>query len=81
MAWIQVIDETQATGDVLKVYEAVRAELGRLSPMLQAMSLRPEALRAVHDLSRVIHFGHTSLGRRAEQMLALVVSATNGCRY
>lgn len=81
MVWIRVVEETGASGDTLKVYEEMRAELGRISPMLQAMSLRPEAMRAVSDLSRVIHFGNTSLGRRMEQMIAVVVSATNGCRY
>ena len=81
MAWIQVIRDEEATGDVKQVYEEVKGKIGRISPMLQAMSLRPDVLKRVHDLGNAIHFGGSSLGKKPEQMLAVVVSATNGCRY
>jgi len=81
MAWIRVISDAEATGDVKEVYEEVKGKIGRISPMLQAMSLRPEVLKRVHEMGNAIHFGGSSLGKQLEQMLAVVVSATNGCRY
>ena len=81
MAWIQVIRDEEATGDVKQIYEEVKGKIGRISPMLQAMSLRPDVLRRVNELGNAIHFGGSSLGKKLEQMLAVVVSATNGCRY
>ncbi len=81
MAWIHVVSEAEATGTVREIYDEIKAELGRISPMLQAMSLRPDVLRLVHDLGNAIHFGGSTLGRKREQILAVVVSATNRCRY
>ncbi len=81
MAWIRVISDAEAKGDVKEVYEEVKGKIGRISPMLQAMSLRPEVLKRVHEMGNAIHFGGSSLGKQLEQMLAVVVSAANGCRY
>jgi alkylhydroperoxidase family enzyme len=81
MAWIRVVSDDEAMGDVKEVYEEVKGKIGRLSPMLQSLSLRPDVLRRVHDLGNAIHFGGSSLGKKLEQMLAVVVSAANGCRY
>lgn len=81
MAWIQVVSDPEATGVVRKIYDEIKGELGRISPMIQAISLRPEVMSQLHELSKSLHFGGTSLGRKHEQMLAVVISATNGCRY
>jgi uncharacterized peroxidase-related enzyme len=81
MAWIKTVDESEAKGIVKQVYEATKKVMGRISPMLQAMSLRPRAMQAVARLSRAIIFGASGLTRAQEDMIAVVVASANGCRY
>lgn len=81
MAWIRVVDESEATGIVKQVYDAIKQRLGRISPMVQAMSLKPEAMRAFTQFIGTIHFGASSLSHAQENMIAVVVSSINKCRY
>ena len=81
MAWIKTIDESEANGIVKQVYSALKQKLGRISPMVQAMSLKPEAMRAVTQLIRAIHFGASNLTHAQENMIAVVVSSINKCLY
>ena len=81
MAWIKTIDESEAKGIIKQVYDALKEKLGRVSPMVQAMSLKPQAMRAVSQLISAIHFGASSLTRTQENLIAIVVSSINKCRY
>jgi hypothetical protein len=41
----------------------------------------PAALRAHYDLYRTLMFGRSELSRAQREMIAVVVSKTNGCHY
>jgi uncharacterized peroxidase-related enzyme len=45
------------------------------------MSLNPEALESVKQLNETLAFGGSSLSRVQEEAIAIVVAATNQCRY
>jgi uncharacterized peroxidase-related enzyme len=45
------------------------------------MSFRPAVLRRFLELNREINFGPSRLSRLDRELLAVVVSATNRCRY
>ena len=54
---------------------------GRVFNILKIMSQSPDALRSSMDLYMAIMFGKSPLSRAQREMLATVVSATNGCHY
>ncbi len=57
--------------------------LGRRPPggILRTMSLRPQWLAHIHDLSRQAHFADAALDRRTKEMIATYVSGLNDCHY
>jgi uncharacterized peroxidase-related enzyme len=81
MAWIEVRGEADASGKLAAQYEQVRKAAGYVANVLQVHSLNPPALEAHLDLYRVLMFGRSGLSHRQREMIAVVVSATNGCHY
>ena len=51
------------------------------SPLVQAESLHPRARDLHQELERELLGGPSPLSRAQRQMIAVAVSATNGCRY
>lgn len=81
MAWIKVISPTEATGELAEQYGRIRDASGRVANILAVHSLNPAALRAHYDLYRTLMFGPSELSRAQREMIAVVVSSTNGCHY
>ena len=83
MGYLPVIGDDQATGKLKEVYGAIKKtrKLKRVSPVLQAFSMKPELLDQVVRISDLATFGGSSLGRRWEEMLSTAVSTWNGCHY
>lgn len=81
MAWIQIIDEEEATGDLKEVYEGIIQKRGKMSNIMRVHSLSPATMQAHMDLYLKIVFGRSKLRRAERELLATVVSATNGCPY
>jgi len=81
-AWIDVVDEQAATGELAEHYAAERdPRTGRVDHILAVHSLLPASLG---DHARLYHTalhapGETTLGER--ELVGLVVSQLNGCRY
>lgn len=64
-------------------FEASVKALGR-SPgtgILRTMTLQPEYLKYINDLSLKAHFSDGYLPRRVKEMIATYVSELNGCKY
>ena len=81
-AWITTIDELQASGEVAAAYaQAVNGETGRVANVLKVHSLNPRSLLAHRTLYRTLMFGRSPLERYQREMIAVVVSALNGCHY
>ncbi len=81
MAWIKVIDEADATGELKGAYDRVAAARGRVANILKVHSVSPEAMTAHLDLYRRLMLGPSELSRREREAIAVAVSATNACHY
>lgn len=81
MAWIEIIDEEDAEGDLDEVYSRVVKERGKVSNIMRVQSLNPGAMEHHLDLYMSIMFSDTGLKRADRELLATVVSAANGCEY
>ncbi len=83
MAWIRSTPEGQEGPDLKPVYDYVRsvAASGRVANVLQVQSLHPRALELQYRYYRELMFGPSPLSRAQREMIAVAVSATNGCHY
>lgn len=87
MTWVTTIDHAGATGRLSDVYaKLLNSSLGerrinKIPPIMQCMSLRPDALWSVWNLNGAITFGASTLGRTREEMIATAVSSVNRCHY
>ena len=60
---------------------AAASSRGAVSALWQSLSLDPAALGALHDGYRALVLAPAPLSPAQAEMIALVVSATNGCAY
>jgi hypothetical protein len=84
MAFIDWVEDGEATGKTADVYSAWRARNpGRESmpDILKCFSPRPDVLESVMRFSDELHFSTGFLDRRVKEMLATYVSGLNACRY
>lgn len=80
-AWIQVIGEQEAEGDLKRIYDEVRDRRGSLSNVMKVHSLDPESIPLHLDLYLHLMFGKSTLTRQEREMIAVVVSHLNKCAY
>jgi len=82
MAWIETIEPEDAD-ETLRVLYAVVAdpESGELDNIMKIHGRHPAGLRAHFDLYRAVMAGTPTFRKVDREMVALVVSRTNGCRY
>lgn len=81
MAWIKTVDPEAASGPLRDVYARAEARAGRIWNILRLQSLNPEVLKASIAFYLAVLYGSSPLSRGQREMLAVVVSRTNGCRY
>lgn len=81
MTWIRTVPEGEATGILKEVYDAWTKLLGFVPNIVRSTSLRPEFTQKFEALRLAITFGGSRLGRRKEELIALVVSVLNRCHY
>lgn len=81
MPWIDVIDETHATGKLADTYRWIRETRGNIANIHRIHSQFPEAMRAHMELYRVLMFGDLELSRADAELIATVVSMENSCDY
>ncbi len=81
MPWIKTIAPDEAAGPLRAEYDAAVKRAGRVWNIVRLKSLNPPALKASLTFYRTIMFGRSPLSRGQREMLAVVVSRTNGCRY
>jgi uncharacterized peroxidase-related enzyme len=82
-AWTAPIAPEAARGDLAKVYERIRAasSRGAVSLLWQSAGHDPRGLDALHALYRTLMDDPAPLTRAQAELIAVVVSATNGCSY
>ena len=73
----------EATDPLRAVYERIRSRssAGRVARVWQAQGRDPATLAATFDLYRALMDDPAPLTRAQAELIALVVSATNGCGY
>lgn len=81
MPFIRVINEDEAEGELFRVYDDIQRTRGRVANVLRIQSLRPKGLKTHLDLYMDTVFGRGPLSRRQREVVAVVVSAVNGCDY
>jgi len=82
MSWIETVPEGDAGGELERLYAEVRdPRTGQLDHIMQIHSLHPEGLRAHFGLYRSAMRGTATLPAVDRELIALVVSQRNRCRY
>lgn len=81
MAWIKVIDESAASGELKKMYAKLQEKRGKLSNIMKIHSLNPVTMEAHLNLYLPLMFGKSGLTRPQREMIGVVVSKANQCDY
>ncbi|CAN5199005.1 hypothetical protein BH20ACT24_BH20ACT24_12740 [soil metagenome] len=81
-AWIHMIGEEEAEGELLDLYEKVRdPRTGVVDNIMRIHGAHPATLRAHDLLYRTVMHGRSGVPRREREMIAVVVSSINRCHY
>ncbi|MFT7462074.1 MAG: alkylhydroperoxidase family enzyme [Pseudohongiellaceae bacterium] len=82
VAWIQTVPESEATGELSSVYAAERDPgTGKVDHILKVHSLAPQTLSDHARLYHTIMHAQGELPGYERELIGLVVSNANGCRY
>jgi len=81
VAWIKTIDERDADGALKRIYDEQNRQAGAVASILTIHSLAPEVLTAHLAIYHAAMHAAGQLSRAQREMIAVVVSAANGCHY
>ena len=81
MAWIKIINEDEAQGELKQLYDKMIEPWGGVDNIMKIHSLNPPSLKGHFDLYRTLMYGRSTVSRVQREMIAVVVSAVNKCRY
>ena len=81
MAWIKIIKEEEAQGELKELYDKMIEPWGGVDNIMKIHSLNPPSLKGHFDLYRTLMYGRSTVSRVQREMIAVVVSAVNKCRY
>lgn len=81
MAWIKVIREDDATGELKALYQKMIEPWGGVDNILKIHSLNPPSLAGHFEFYQTLMRGRSDLTRVQREMIAVVVSALNRCQY
>jgi len=78
MPTIKMVDENKVRGKAKKILDEIRQKMGTVSDMYRIMARDPDYLEAIWRLrTKVMSPGRLDV--KTKEMIALAVSATNGC--
>jgi alkylhydroperoxidase family enzyme len=81
-AWIEVIGEGEAEGELAQLYARLRApQTGTVDNVLKVHSLHVQSLRDHVQLYRTLLHGEGLLSRAERELIGVTVSAANRCHY
>ena len=81
MPYIRTIADEDAEGVLRREYDAALRRAGKIFNVVRIQSLRPKVLHASIALYTALMFEEGALPRWQRELLAVVVSRTNGCHY
>jgi len=81
MAYIELVPDGEATGQLKEFYDAAIARAGRVFEIVRTMSPNPAVLEASMAFYVKIMKGPSGVTRKERELLAVVTSAANDCYY
>lgn len=81
MPYIDIIHESSATGELKTIYDSLIEQRGKVANIMKIQSLNPATIQTHMALYLSIMFRKSELSRAEREMVAVVVSAVNGCHY
>ena len=81
MAWINIIPEEEAEGELKALYDQNMEPWGGVDNIIKIHSLSPESLKGHVALYKAVMYGKSLIPRPDREMIAVVVSAVNKCHY
>jgi alkylhydroperoxidase family enzyme len=81
LSFIRKVEPEDADGRLERIYEAARSRAGRVFEILKLQSLRPDILESWIGWYRAVMLSPSGLTRIERELVAAVVSKTNGCHY
>lgn len=81
MPIIQDIQPEEAQGELRTIYDELVKSRGKLAEVHKIQSLNHETIRSHMALYMDIMFGMSPLSRAKRELLAVVVSMANKCKY
>jgi uncharacterized peroxidase-related enzyme len=80
-SWFPVPDEQELPSDLQRLFAKARERLGFVPNVFRVYAYRPQRLSAWFNHFRTLHEPTEGLGAADREMIAVVVSAANGCLY
>jgi len=80
MSVLKPLEEDKADGLAEKIYENLNQALGFIPNTYKAMAHKPEFLRTLLNMDQAV-FAKGVLDEKTKQLIAIAVSAANGCQY
>jgi uncharacterized peroxidase-related enzyme len=80
-SWFPVPDESELPSDLQKLFGKARERLGFVPNVFRVYAFRPARLSAWFSHFRQLHEPSEHLSAADREMIAVVVSAANGCLY
>lgn len=81
MAWIESVNEEQASGELKRLYGRIVGDAGAVANILKIYSLAPDILQKHLELYISIMHTPGALSQRLREMIAVRVSHLNDCDY
>ena len=81
MAHIGYVEESEASPELRELYDRHRDPAGHVDNILRIHGHNPPSLSAHYELYTTLMRGRSELSRAQREMIAVVVSAINDCRY
>lgn len=80
MARVKLLEKDEAEGAARRIYEALEKQFGTVIPPMKALAHRPDVLRAVANLTGLLHAPST-IDAGLKELMNLRASQVNGCEY
>ena len=83
MASIRMVSEEEAVGKVKVIYEQIKQQFGIdfVPNLYRVMATNPEYLEANWNKVKTVMFQSGKLDRLTKEIIAVAVSAVQGCKY
>ncbi len=81
MSYLTTVVAEQPTGSVLAIFDSYRRRLGAVPNIVLALGAQPDTLQVAERLRLSIGHGHSGLGARREELIAVRIADSLRCHY